>query len=70
MQLYNKNYFIQNMSSFCNSGQLKSGFEISVSPEGQDLLFFLDRPVEFLKISMEKVQILRKWVFRPAYALL
>jgi hypothetical protein len=34
--------------------------EISVSSEARDLLVFLDGPVEFLKISMEKVQILKE----------
>jgi len=47
---------------------LEAGIEINVSLEAIDLLFFWS--VEFLKISMEKVQILRKWVFGLVYALL
>jgi hypothetical protein len=47
---------------------LVTGIEISASLEVRDLLF-LDGLVEFPKISMENVQIVRKWMFGPAYAL-
>jgi hypothetical protein len=47
---------------------LVTGIEISVSLEVRDLLF-LDGLVEFPKISMENVQIVRKWMFGSAYAL-
>jgi hypothetical protein len=59
----------ENSLSICCWGIVRQGLKL-IEVRRNETCCFLDGPVTFLKSSMEKVNILRKWVFGPTYALL